>query len=534
MPCLRLPILALLLAPCLALSCSLSLFGDPPSDGGNADARDADAEVAPDAPDADAEPDVPDADAEPDGEDDGAGPVCGNGELEDGEECDDGNDIDTDACVSGCLTARCGDGHVYIGHEACDDADTDDTDACLQTCVEAACGDGHLHSGVEQCDDGNLAGDDGCESDCRFGCQTPADCDDDDPCTADLCDSVGTGMACRHTISAGLPCDDGDPCTDSTTCDAAGVCTGGTNTCDCTTTPECAPYEDGNPCNGTLICESNHCVVDPETIVTCDASGDGLCGANTCIAATGVCTMLYLPNGTECRAAAGPCDVAETCSGSSAACPRDDYRTIFTICRPAVTGGCDVAETCSGTAVDCPADAYLPAGTVCRPAATGGCDVAELCSGTSTTCPTNVYASPTVTCRASSGHCDPPEQCTGSHPTCPVDVHLADGAYCRTRTVPYQEGICCANTCEIGWQCCHTGNCRCGRPDRTQECGLLTTRTTCLAWPGCYWDSAINRCFGGQSACPFFPDQTRCTASPPGVCTWSSFGPICNTSHQCR
>src|SRR5215468_7752450 len=46
--------------------------------------------------------------------------LCGNGRLDPGELCDDGNTDDTDACISTCVPARCGDGVVQIGVEDCD------------------------------------------------------------------------------------------------------------------------------------------------------------------------------------------------------------------------------------------------------------------------------------------------------------------------------------------------------------------------------------------------------------------------------
>jgi uncharacterized protein (TIGR03382 family) len=52
-------------------------------------------------------------------------------------------------------------------------------------------------------------------------------------------------------------------------------------------------------------------------------------------------------------------------------------------------GDCDVAETCSGTSAACPPDAFASAGTVCR-ASGGACDPAESCYGTSPTCPADV------------------------------------------------------------------------------------------------------------------------------------------------
>ncbi|MFA5133190.1 MAG: DUF4215 domain-containing protein [Patescibacteria group bacterium] len=47
-------------------------------------------------------------------------PVCGNGKVETGEECDDANYSRTDSCIS-CRNAYCGDGEIWSGREYCDD-----------------------------------------------------------------------------------------------------------------------------------------------------------------------------------------------------------------------------------------------------------------------------------------------------------------------------------------------------------------------------------------------------------------------------
>ncbi|HEU4732431.1 MAG TPA: DUF4215 domain-containing protein, partial [Kofleriaceae bacterium] len=47
-------------------------------------------------------------------------PVCGNGKLEVGEACDDGNRTDGDGCDSDCTQSACGNG-IVAGGEACDD-----------------------------------------------------------------------------------------------------------------------------------------------------------------------------------------------------------------------------------------------------------------------------------------------------------------------------------------------------------------------------------------------------------------------------
>jgi len=63
------------------------------------------------------------------------GAICGNGIIEAGETCDDGNLVNGDGCESNC------------------------------TLTGAICGNGIIEAG-ETCDDGNLVNGDGCESNC--------------------------------------------------------------------------------------------------------------------------------------------------------------------------------------------------------------------------------------------------------------------------------------------------------------------------------------------------------------------------------
>ena len=55
--------------------------------------------------------------------------ACGNGQIDGDEACDDGNEVDTDACTSACQIARCGDNFVWEGREECDDGNESATDA---------------------------------------------------------------------------------------------------------------------------------------------------------------------------------------------------------------------------------------------------------------------------------------------------------------------------------------------------------------------------------------------------------------------
>ncbi len=92
--------------------------------------------------------------------------TCGDGKLQNGEECDDGNAINTDACIDTCKKAACGDGAVQAGVEDCDDGDDLNTNACVLGCKDAACGDGFVQDGVEDCDDQNKDDTDDCISTC--------------------------------------------------------------------------------------------------------------------------------------------------------------------------------------------------------------------------------------------------------------------------------------------------------------------------------------------------------------------------------
>ena len=89
--------------------------------------------------------------------------TCGNGALDPGEACDDGNPIDTDGCLSTCAAARCGDG-VRAAFEGCDDGNQVDSDACGNDCTLPACGDGVVDPG-EECDSPDPVA---CTPLCRF------------------------------------------------------------------------------------------------------------------------------------------------------------------------------------------------------------------------------------------------------------------------------------------------------------------------------------------------------------------------------
>jgi cysteine-rich repeat protein len=107
-------------------------------------------------------------------------PVCGDGNLDAGEQCDDGNNVNGDGCSAECCIEPppppppyCGDGNVDSG-EQCDDGNNVNGDGCsAECCIEPppppppCCGNGIVESG-EDCDDGNTTSGDGCSSTCTI------------------------------------------------------------------------------------------------------------------------------------------------------------------------------------------------------------------------------------------------------------------------------------------------------------------------------------------------------------------------------
>ena len=63
-----------------------------------------------------------------------ATPYCGDGKVDPGEACDDGDRDNTDACTNECTVAKCGDGYHYLGVEECDDGADGDMDECTDDC----------------------------------------------------------------------------------------------------------------------------------------------------------------------------------------------------------------------------------------------------------------------------------------------------------------------------------------------------------------------------------------------------------------
>lgn len=156
--------------------------------------------------------------------------ICGDGALDDGEECDDGEaNGDTKACTSACKAAACGDALVQEGVEQCDDGNAENNDACLDTCEDASCGDGFVQEGVEACDDGNDDDADECSNACSLAScgdgvvQVGEACDDGDMIDTNACTNMCMDASCGDAIiyEGVEACDDGPDNGDTKACTSA-------------------------------------------------------------------------------------------------------------------------------------------------------------------------------------------------------------------------------------------------------------------------------------------------------------------------
>jgi cysteine-rich repeat protein len=189
--------------------------------------------------------------------------VCGNGIVEAGEECDDGNTNDCDGCSNDCrLVTGCGDG-VVCAPEECDDGNTTACDGCSPTCtIESGllCGDGIINAACGEDCDPPAAG--RCDSQCHRipycgdGIVDPGEQCDDGALngTPGHCDANCTEPGCGNGIvDPGEECDDGntqscDGCSPTCTVEVGWQCGDGITNTACG--EQCDPPGPGTPeCN---------------------------------------------------------------------------------------------------------------------------------------------------------------------------------------------------------------------------------------------------------------------------------------------
>ncbi len=144
---------------------------------------------------------------------------CGDGVVNAGEFCDDGNADDRDDCLSSCEFATCGDGVIRAGVETCDDGNTLGGDGCNWACQVELCGNGTLEP-PEQCDEGAANSDtrpDACRTNCRYASCRDGVLDDGEFCDDGNADINDACVYCRWAecgdgvLHRGVEeCDDGN------------------------------------------------------------------------------------------------------------------------------------------------------------------------------------------------------------------------------------------------------------------------------------------------------------------------------------
>jgi len=269
----------------------------------------------------------------------------------------------------------------------------------------------------------------------------------------------------------------------------------------------------------------------------------GICDqAEVCSGSSGMCPSdSKFGAETTCRASAGICDAAEVCDGSSDACGADAKKGAETTCRVSA-GICDAAEVCDGSSDECGADAKKGAETTCR-ASAGICDAAEVCDGSSDACGADAKKGAETTCRASAGVCDAAEVCGGSSDLCGTDAKKGAETTCRA-----SAGVCdAAEVCDGSSDLCGTDakkgaetTCRVAAGDcdvadvcdgSNDLCGADLTANAGTECRGAQGDCDVaETCDGSSKTCPtdaFLSAATECRAANGGCdvaesCTGSS------------
>ncbi len=303
------------------------------------------------------------------------------------------------------------------------------------------CDDGDSCTTGDRCQAGSCVPTTTCE------CRGDDDCQDafDDlgQCEAAFCDrNVGGGTCARRPLDDGAPCDDQNACTQGDSCQGGECTSGTTNMCDCLKTEDCAAFEDGDLCNGTLVCDLEHfpykCVVDPGTVVACDASADTFCLQNLCQPETGECAMTPVREGETCEDES-VCTMVSTCQEGE--------------CAPFEVIPCDDDNTCTDDSCDpvlgC---VFSPNEAICddQNACTEGdqCANGQCVPGAPVTCDNGKFCDGAETCDPEVGCVEgAPPDCDDDNP-CTADSCDADQNRCvQVQLETAKEGPMGSPTC---------------------------------------------------------------------------------------
>ncbi|HYC53431.1 MAG TPA: hypothetical protein VEL28_00615 [Candidatus Binatia bacterium] len=408
---------------------------------------------------------------------------CGNGQLDQGEECDDGNEAGGDCCSSTCELDAAGTACAADGNACTNDVCT--AGGVCGVPNTASCNDGLFCNGADTCSGGSCSVHSG--SPCSGGVQCNDQCNeaadnclapsgsacagDGNPCTSDVCNGSGVcGVANSASCNDGVFCNGSDTCSGgSCSVHAGNPCSGGAQCNDqcneagdtCFTSLGTTCSSDGNPCTNDVCNGAGSCGV--ANGAPCN---DGVfCnGADTC--AAGSCS---LHAGNPCSGGAACNDqcneVADNCAvAAGAACPADGNPCTNDVCNGSGTCGvangaaCNDGLFCNGADTCAAGSCSLHAGNPCS----GGGQCNDQCNEAGDSC------------RAPAG-----TPCAGDGDPCTTDVCDAAGSCgVATSTSACDDG----NLCTTGDHCVD-GTCTGQAPLACGICETCDPDVGCVARP---------------------------------------------------
>lgn len=450
-------------------------------------------------------------------------------------DCNDHNECTAERCLNGvCLSSRIN----------CNVLDSCLIDVCypvegcgtlpVNGCIAPSC------ANDAKCDDDDPCSVDVCDLIAGKCVYTAQPCDDLDPCTIDSCTP---GVGCKHLPNGickkcviSSDCDDGDMCTVDSCMD--GACTNVMKVCDdldpctvdrcdpasgCKAVPTCVPCttagavcDDGNPCTINDKCspdpggslDTNVCVGDP---VLCDDNND--CTQDFCSKGPGYPYCTFRPiDGDPCSdgdfCTENDACLATKCSGSAVNCDDDN---------PCTADYCDKASGCVHNELS-------PCGGCTDDA---GCDDQNAC--TTDTCVGGTCQNETILCddlnSCTENSCVPATGCSFvAIVPCPTSCTSNDG--CNDNDVCTTD-ICSNGTCSNTLIVCNDRN-----PCTTDTCSRGAT-AYCTYTPN-QNGSACNDgsvCTTGETCTNGTCSGTTIPCDDSDACTTDSCDPINGCTH---
>ncbi len=420
--------------------------------------------------------------------------VCGNGILEPGEGCDDGGRKASDGCNADCLKESgesCG-GNNECASSICDATENPDRCEPVDTC-----GNSKLE-GLESCDDGNTRGGDGCNSICRK--EIGQTCSNDAECSSLVCDTTENPDVCEPSNSCGNGRIETDEVCDDGNTVAADGCSS-----------ECL-NENGQTCSADDECQSGAC----DTMFTGRCVPVGECG-NGILDPGESCEDGNIDPGDGCdedclRELGEPCGANDECGSG--------------VCDQLDSGQCESADTC-GNGVREPGEACDDGNT----SPGDGCDDACLREDGERCMRDEQCTSDICDMSQVPSFCEPAETCGNGR--------VEEGEVCDDGDTAPGDGCSASCLLEDGETCADDADCDSGICDMTEPLAVCEPADSCgngrLEDPEGCDDGGTTPGDGCSDTC-LLEDGEMCSADPQcdsDVCDLNEEPPVCEPADTC-